>query len=86
MINPQDIPLFVRGVGNELEKAGFDTYLVGGCVRDLLLGKKAKTGTLPYLNAHPSKFKLIFPDSFCNNDYGTVGVKITTKKLKVVHR
>ncbi|MCB9811191.1 MAG: HD domain-containing protein [Candidatus Nomurabacteria bacterium] len=74
MINPQDIPLFVRRVGDELEKAGFEAYLVGGCVRDLLLGKKPKDWDFT-TNAHPDQIQAIFPDSFCNNDYGTVGVK-----------
>lgn len=33
-----DIPKDVIGVLNRLEKAGYETYLAGGCVRDMLLG------------------------------------------------
>jgi len=34
------IPREVQEVIFELEKAGFEAYVVGGCVRDLLVGKK----------------------------------------------
>lgn len=68
------IPLPVRAVGETLEKAGFEAYLVGGCVRDLLLGKSPKDWDFT-TSAHPDQIQALFPDSFCNNDYGTVGVK-----------
>jgi poly(A) polymerase/tRNA nucleotidyltransferase (CCA-adding enzyme) len=74
MINQQDIPLPVRQVGEALETAGYEAYLVGGCVRDLLLGKTPKDWDYT-TSAHPDQIQTLFPDSFCNNDYGTVGVK-----------
>jgi poly(A) polymerase/tRNA nucleotidyltransferase (CCA-adding enzyme) len=74
MISLNDIPLPVRTVGETLEKAGFEAYLVGGCVRDLLLKKTPKDWDFA-TNAHPEDIKNLFPDSFCNNEYGTVGVK-----------
>jgi tRNA nucleotidyltransferase (CCA-adding enzyme) len=86
MINPQYIPLSVRRVGETLEKAGFEAYLVGGCVRDLLLNKTPKDWDFT-TSATPDQIQALFPESFCNNDYGTVGVKNdeeTDESLKVI--
>lgn len=74
MIPHAKIPLVVKRVEEVLENAGFEAYLVGGCVRDLLLGKTPKDWDFT-TSAHPDQIQALFPDSFCNNDYGTVGVK-----------
>lgn len=42
-----------------LKKAKFDAYLVGGCVRDLLLGKKPKDFDVA-TNAHPEQVRKLF--------------------------
>lgn len=68
------IPLPVKSIHQKLTEAGFEAYLVGGCVRDLILGKTPKDWDLT-TNATPEEIQAIFPDSFCNNDYGTVGIK-----------
>lgn len=74
MIPTSNIPPEVQRVAEGLENAGFEAYLVGGCVRDLVLGNTPKDWDLT-TNAHPNDIQAIFPESFCNNDYGTVGVK-----------
>ena len=74
MINVQNIPLEIKKVAEVLEEAGFEAYIVGGCVRDLVVGKVPKDWDLT-TNAHPDQIVALFPESFCNNDYGTVGVK-----------
>lgn len=68
------VPEEVLHVANGLEEAGFEAYLVGGCVRDLLLKKAPKDWDFT-TNATPEEIQKIFPDSFYENDYGTVGVK-----------
>lgn len=68
------IPLEVREVTERLRKGGFDAYLIGGCVRDILLGRKPKDWDVT-TNASPEQIQGIFPDSFYENDFGTVGVK-----------
>lgn len=57
-----------------MRKAGFESYLVGGCVRDLLIGRAPKDWDFT-TNAKPEQIQAVFPDSFYENDYGTVGVK-----------
>lgn len=68
------IPHEVALVADGLEQAGYEAYLVGGCVRDLLLKKAPKDWDFT-TNATPEEIQKIFPDSFYENDYGTVGVK-----------
>ncbi|MFZ3044099.1 MAG: HD domain-containing protein [Minisyncoccia bacterium] len=68
------IPTEVLKVSDGLRKARFEAYLVGGCVRDLIIGKEPKDWDIT-TNATPEQIQGVFPDSFYENDYGTVGVK-----------
>jgi len=72
-IDNTDIPTEVSRVTQTLQKAGFESYLVGGCVRDLLLGKKPKDWDVT-TDATPEHILDIFEHTFYENDYGTVGV------------
>jgi tRNA nucleotidyltransferase (CCA-adding enzyme) len=73
MITRDDVPSVVQKVADTLETAGFEAYLVGGCVRDLILEHEPHDWDIT-TNAHPDQIQALFPDSYCNNDYGTVGV------------
>ncbi len=68
------VPPEAKKVAKGLRDAGFDAYLVGGCVRDLVLGRKPKDWDFT-TNARPEDIQRLFPDSFYENDFGTVGVK-----------
>ncbi len=74
MIPTANIPLAIRKIDLALTEAGFEAYMVGGCVRDLLLGRTPKDWDFT-TNATPEEIQNLFPESFCNNDYGTVGIK-----------
>ena len=67
------IPKEVRGVVLMLQNAGFEAYLVGGCVRDMLLGIPPKDYDIT-TNATPEQIIPLFPKTFYENSYGTVGV------------
>ncbi len=67
------IPLEVSRVTETLEKAGFEAYLIGGCTRDIILGKKPKDWDVT-TNAVPEEIIKLFPKTFYENNYGTVGV------------
>ncbi|PID52117.1 MAG: hypothetical protein CR972_03775 [Candidatus Moraniibacteriota bacterium] len=69
------IPQEVKDVLTALNNAGFDAYIVGGCVRDLTLNRNPKDWDIT-TNARPEKVQEIFPDSFYENNFGTVGVKV----------
>ncbi len=55
---------------------GFQIYVVGGAVRDLLLGKEVKNWDFA-TNATPDKILSLFPDAFYNNTYGTVSIPVS---------
>lgn len=67
------VPTPIRKVSDTLKNAGFEAYLVGGCVRDLLLGRKPKDWDIT-TNATPEEIIALFPETFYENAYGTVGV------------
>ncbi|MGK2849066.1 MAG: CCA tRNA nucleotidyltransferase [Minisyncoccota bacterium] len=69
------IPLPVQHVVNTLIQAGFEAFLVGGCVRDLIIERTPKDWDIT-TNAIPEQIMALFPDSFYENIFGTVGVKV----------
>lgn len=66
-------------------EAGFEAYLVGGCVRDMLLGREPKDWDVT-TNAAPEEVQKLFADSVYENDFGTVGVKTESEdpRIKIV--
>ena len=68
-----EIPFSVSRVTDTLKKAGFEAYLIGGCVRNILLEKKPKDWDVT-TNATPEKIQSLFPKTVYENEYGTVGV------------
>ena len=80
------IPETVKQTIYKLKEARFEAYIVGGCVRDVLLDRKPKDWDLT-TNATPEEIQEVFPESFYENKYGTVGVKNETEEdetLKVI--
>ncbi|MFZ1075538.1 MAG: HD domain-containing protein [Minisyncoccia bacterium] len=78
----QRIPKEISAVSDGLRNAGYEAYLVGGCVRDLILGREPKDWDIT-TNANPEQIQAVFPDSFYENDYGTVGVKTGSENEKL---
>src|SRR3989344_9379958 len=71
------IPKEIRAAVAILEGAGYEAYLVGGCVRDLLLEIPPAGGPKDWditTNARPEKIQELFPKSFYENKFGTVSV------------
>ena len=76
------IPKEVSHVTSTLEKAGFEAYLVGGCVRDLLMSQilsKVEGDINPHdwdvaTNALPEEIISLFKKTVYENTFGTVGV------------
>ncbi|HBM45540.1 MAG: PolyA polymerase [Parcubacteria group bacterium GW2011_GWF2_38_76] len=67
------VPKEVSQVTETLQKGGFEAYLVGGCVRDVLMGREPKDWDVT-TNATPEEIQKLFPKTFYENKYGTVGV------------
>ena len=68
-----EIPIEVSRVTKALKEAGFEAYLVGGCVRDMFMGRKPKDWDVT-TNATPEEIIPLFPKTFYENVYGTVAV------------
>ena len=68
-----EIPKEVKNISRVLSDAGFENFLVGGCVRDLVIGRGPKDWDIA-TKAKPEEIIKIFPKTFYENDYGTVGV------------
>lgn len=64
---------FVSEILDKFTKAGFEIYLVGGAVRDILTGRPVDDWDLT-TNATPEEILKIFPDGFYDNIFGTVGI------------
>src|SRR3989338_7536096 len=79
------IPGEVGALCKTLRAEGFGAYLVGGCVRDVLLGREPKDWDVT-TNAKPEKIQELFTETFYENDFGTVGAvtESTDPRLKVV--
>jgi tRNA nucleotidyltransferase (CCA-adding enzyme) len=79
------VPVKIKEVSETLKKAGFDSYLVGGCVRDLLISREPKDWDLT-TNATPEEIQSLFAETFYENTFGTVGVVTDSEepKLKVI--
>ncbi len=90
-----EIPTEVLAVIAELERADFSAYLVGGCVRDIILGMEPKDWDVA-TNATPEEIQKVFfafagatadrPATVYENQFGTVGVKTNSEdeRLKVI--
>jgi putative nucleotidyltransferase with HDIG domain len=85
LMNKLPVPNEILTVTKTLQKAGYDAYLVGGCVRDLIRGAKPKDWDIT-TNATPDIIQSLFPETFYENNYGTVGVVNETEDptLRVV--
>ena len=67
------LPDDVVSILQRLTKSGFDGFVVGGAVRDLLTGRTVDDWDFT-TNAVPEEIQKIFPGSFYDNKFGTVGI------------
>ncbi|HCS78254.1 TPA: hypothetical protein DIV55_00755 [Patescibacteria group bacterium] len=71
------LPQPAQEIIETLSKHGFESFAVGGSIRDLLLGLPTKDWDFT-TNAPPQKVLALFPDSFYDNEFGTVGIPYKT--------
>lgn len=68
------IPSEVSRIITTLESSGYEAFVVGGCVRDVVLGKLPKDWDVT-TNAKPEDIQRLFPEHVYENAFGTVAVK-----------
>jgi len=86
------IPNEVKDVIKKLQKGRFEAYIVGGCVRDLLLARRSESeggrNVEPddwdvATNAKPEEIRKIFPKNFYENKFLTVTVQTENQNPKL---
>jgi len=75
------LPHNAQSIIDTLKKHDFQAYAVGGSVRDMIMGNPT-SGWDFTTNATPPEILKLFPDSFYDNQFGTVGVKIRSQKAE----
>lgn len=69
------IPEEILKIFEKFKAAGFEIYLVGGCVRDLLMEKLVKDWDFT-TSAPPEEILKLYPIGFYDNRFGTVGLPL----------
>lgn len=64
---------FVLEIIKRVEKAGHEVYIVGGSVRDILMGRPVGDWDFT-TDATPEEILKVFPEGFYDNKFGTVGI------------
>ncbi len=73
-----ELPREVKSTLEKLQKAGYEAYVVGGCVRDALRNTPPKDWDVT-TNAKPEEIRKVFPKSFYENKFGTVTAQTGSK-------
>lgn len=69
------LPAEVKQIFAKFQQAGFEIWLVGGAVRNLLTGQPVVSPDFT-TNATPGEIQRLLPRSFYDNKFGTVGLKV----------
>lgn len=72
-----ELPKEILEIFQKFTDSNYQLYLVGGSVRDLLMGKNPKDWDFT-TDAKPEEILKLFPDGFYNNKFGTVGTPISS--------
>lgn len=67
------IPKEVLKISEKFSEKGYEIYIVGGAVRDILMGKLIGDWDFT-TNATPPEILKVIPDGFYDNKFGTVGL------------
>ncbi|OGM20310.1 hypothetical protein A2714_04665, partial [Candidatus Woesebacteria bacterium RIFCSPHIGHO2_01_FULL_38_9] len=67
------VPPKVHEIIDKFEEKGFEIYVVGGAIRDILMSKSVYDWDFT-TNAQPEEILKLFDDSYYTNDFGMVGI------------
>lgn len=86
MQSAYNIPEIITKTVGTLTDNGFEAYLVGGCVRSLMLHVKPKDWDIT-TNAKPAQIQRLFKKSIYENKFGTVAIineEVEDQTLKMI--
>lgn len=82
-MNKIELPRAAEYIISALNRAGYEAYIVGGCVRDCLLGKQPKDWDIT-TSALPKQVKAVFDRTYDTGiEHGTVTVLIGRESCEV---
>lgn len=70
-----ELPKSVQEILDKFDKAGYEIYIVGGAVRDIVMGRITNDWDFT-TNAIPEEIVKIIPEGFYDNVFGTVGLVV----------
>lgn len=70
-----ELPKSVQNILQKFDDKGYEIYVVGGAVRDILMSKNVGDWDFT-TNATPEEILEVIPDGFYDNDFGTVGLSV----------
>lgn len=68
-----ELPQSVKDVLKKFDDAGYEIFVVGGAVRDVIMGRIVNDWDFT-TNATPEEILKVIPDGFYDNEFGTVGL------------
>ncbi len=74
-----NIPEYIKNILANLEKAGYEAFIVGGCARDLLMGRIPKDWDIT-TNAKPEETLKVFSEGKYENVFGTVLLPVRNRE------
>jgi poly(A) polymerase/tRNA nucleotidyltransferase (CCA-adding enzyme) len=86
-LKSMNIPQYLENIIAKMEDAGFEAWIVGGCVRDLLMENPPAGGPNDWdltTNALPEDVLKIFPDGKYENSFGTVILPLKDAEEKLI--
>lgn len=78
----EKIPQDIKDLMDKFTQAGYQIYLVGGSVRDLLMNRPVKDWDFT-TDAKPEEILKIFPEGFYDNKFGTVGIPVDNQIFEI---
>lgn len=77
------LPDIVQKFMDKFQNKGYQIYIVGGATRNLLLNREVKNWDFT-TSAKPEEILKLFPRSFYDNKFGTVGIPLELENEKTV--
>jgi tRNA nucleotidyltransferase (CCA-adding enzyme) len=77
-----ELPSDVKNIMNKFQKAGYQIYIVGGAVRDLLMDRQVNDWDFT-TDATPEEILKVIPEGFYDNKFGTVGLNVGDEVFEI---
>lgn len=81
-MNNYTLPKEVANILSKFTKAGYQIFIVGGAVRDLIMKRPVHDWDFT-TDAKPEEILALFPEGFYDNKFGTVGIPVGKQVFEI---